>query len=86
MGGARLRSPQETFTHSSGLYLGGAPAQDERWVVLGLACLQVHLQTFHRCTLIFQVRVVVLLLQMKEMSLQDTLASWYTHKQFMAVP
>ncbi len=60
---------------------GNAAAPDERWVVLGIARLQVHLQTIHLCTLIFQVRVVVLLLQMKERSLQDTLASRYTYKR-----
>jgi hypothetical protein len=59
---------------------GAAAAPDKGEVITGHARLQVHSQTIHGCTLIFQVRVVVLLLQMKERSLQDTLASRYTYK------
>ncbi len=44
----------------NGLYLGGAAAPDERWVVLGLERLQVHSQTIRGCTL------VALLLQMED--------------------
>jgi hypothetical protein len=69
---------------------GGAAAPDEGEVITGHARLQVHSQIIQGCTLIFQVRVVVLLLQMKERSLLITghLAFRYTHKQskFMAVP
>jgi hypothetical protein len=65
---------------------GGAAAPDEGEVITGHSLIQVHSQTIHGCTLIFQVRVVVLLLQMKKRSLQDTLTSRYTHKQFRAVP
>ncbi len=80
-----------TLTNNSWLFLyipsagGAAAAPDEGEVVTGHARLQVHLQTIQGCTLIFQVRVVVLLLQMKERWLQDTR---YIHKQckFMAVP
>ncbi len=88
--------PPGTLTNNSGLYLdlpgaGGCAADpDEREVVTGPARLQVQLQTIQGCTLIFQVRVEVLLLQMKERSLLITghLAFRYTHKQskFMAVP
>jgi hypothetical protein len=80
------------YTHKQfRLYLdipgaGGAAAPDEGEVVTGHPRLQVHSQTIHCCTLIFQVWVVVLLLQMKERSLQDTLASRYTHIPFKAVP
>jgi hypothetical protein len=92
MDGSRTCSPQGTLTNNSGLYLdipgtgGAAAAPDEGEVITGHTRLQVHLQTIQGCTLIFQVRVVLLLLEMKERSLQDTLASRYTHKQFRAVP
>jgi hypothetical protein len=93
MGGSRTCSPPGTLSNNSGLYLdipsagGGAAAPDEGEIIPGHARLKVHSKTFHGCTFIFQVWVVVLLLlQMKERSLQDTLASRYTHKHFMAVP
>ena len=52
MGHSRTCSPPGTFTNNSGLYLGGAAAPDERWVVLGLARFQVHSQTIRGCTLV----------------------------------
>ncbi len=88
----RTRSPPGTLTNISGLYLdipgagGGAAAPDEGEIITGQTRLQVHSQTIHGFTLIFQVRMLVLLLQMKERSLQDTLASRYTYKHFMALP
>jgi hypothetical protein len=96
MGGYRIHSPPGTLINraNSWLYLkipgagGGAAAPYEGEVIKGNARLQVHLQTvqIQGCSLIFQVPVVVLLLQIKESSLQDTLASRYTHKQFRALP
>ncbi len=94
MGGSRTCSPLGTLINISLLYLdipgagGAAAAPDKGEVSTGNVCLHVHLQTvqIHGCTLIFQVRVVVLLLQMKERSFKDTLPSRYNHKQFRAVP
>jgi hypothetical protein len=64
----------QIHTNISWLYLdnpgagGGAAAPDLGEVITGHASLKVHSQTLRGCTLIFQVRVVVLLLQIKERS------------------
>jgi hypothetical protein len=65
---------------------GGAAAPDEGEFITGHTLLPVHSQTIQGCFLIFQMRVVVLLLQMKERSFQDMLTSMNTYKLFMAVP